>query len=52
MLLLSKKAYYRKARYGYVDGDEPVTYVRSIRERFEAYTQIKQQQESSASVKT
>ncbi|MEZ5476598.1 MAG: transglycosylase SLT domain-containing protein [Thiolinea sp.] len=37
MLLLSKKKYYRDARYGYVRGDEPVRYVREIRERYLAY---------------
>jgi len=42
MLLLSQKNYYKKARYGYVDGDEPVNYVRNIRNRFEAYTNLKQ----------
>ena len=41
MLLLSKKAYSSKARYGYVDGEEPVKYVRKIRERFEAYAKLK-----------
>ncbi len=43
MLLLSQKKYYRKARYGYVDGAEPVKYVREIKARFEAYTQLKLQ---------
>jgi len=42
MLLLSKKMYSSKARYGYVDGAEPVQYVRKIRERFEAYVKLKQ----------
>ncbi len=37
MLLLSKKEYARKARFGYVNGREPVNYVRDIRQRFEAY---------------
>jgi len=40
MLLLSKPAYYRKARYGYVRGREPVTYVRNIRERLKIYVQM------------
>lgn len=37
MLLLSKKEYYRHARFGYVRGREPVEYVRSIRERYKGY---------------
>lgn len=41
MLLLSKGTYYKKARYGYVDGEEPVNYVRNIRDRFEAYSNLK-----------
>ena len=40
MLLLSKKKYSRKARYGYVNGKEPVNYVRDIRQRFEAYIDL------------
>jgi len=43
MLLLSKKEYARKARYGYVNGREPVNYVRDIRERFEAYVELSRQ---------
>lgn len=39
MLLLSKPQYARQARYGYVRGIEPVTYVREIRDRHAAYTQ-------------
>ena len=37
MLMLSKPKYYRHARFGYVRGREPVNYVRSIRERYQAY---------------
>jgi membrane-bound lytic murein transglycosylase F len=37
MLLLSKKQYARAARYGYVRGEEPVKYVRQIRDRYQAY---------------
>lgn len=48
MLLLSQKKYYEKARYGYVDGKEPVNYVRNIRNRFEAYTNLKQDELASA----
>jgi len=40
MLLLSKKEYARKARFGYVNGQEPVNYVRDIRRRFEAYIDL------------
>ena len=40
MLLLAKKPYAAKARYGYVRGREPVNYVRNIRERFEAYVKL------------
>ncbi len=40
MLLLSKKQYASKARYGYVRGIEPVSYVRNIRSRYRAYTEL------------
>lgn len=40
MLLLSKKQYASKARYGYVRGIEPVSYVRKIRSRYRAYTEL------------
>ncbi|MCP4766115.1 MAG: transporter substrate-binding domain-containing protein [Gammaproteobacteria bacterium] len=40
MLALSKKEYARKARFGYVNGREPVNYVRDIRQRFEAYVEL------------
>ena len=40
MLLLAKKEYAKKARYGYVNGWEPVNYVRDIRQRFEAYIDL------------
>jgi len=40
MLLLSKKKYAGKARYGYVRGIEPVSYVRNIRQRYRAYVEI------------
>ncbi len=40
MLLLSKKQYAAKARYGYVRGQEPVKYVREIRARYHAYVQL------------
>jgi membrane-bound lytic murein transglycosylase F len=43
MLLLSKKQYARKARFGYVNGIEPVNYVRDIRQRFEAYVELGRQ---------
>jgi len=37
MLMLSQKEYSSKARYGFVNGQEPVNYVREIKQRFEAY---------------
>ncbi len=40
MLLLGKKQYAKKARYGYVNGSEPVNYVRDIKQRFEAYVDL------------
>ena len=40
MLLLSKKEYASKARYGYVRGSEPVDYVRLIRKRYRAYQHV------------
>ncbi|MCP4472349.1 MAG: transporter substrate-binding domain-containing protein [Gammaproteobacteria bacterium] len=40
ILLLSKKEYARKARFGYVNGREPYNYVRDIRQRFEAYVEL------------
>ena len=48
MQLLSQKNYYQKARYGYVDGDEPVNYVWNIRKRFEAYTNLTQEKLAQA----
>ncbi|MEE9302780.1 MAG: transglycosylase SLT domain-containing protein, partial [Thiotrichaceae bacterium] len=40
MLLLSKKQHYRKARYGYVRGREPVGYVRKIKNLYENYLNV------------
>lgn len=37
MLKLSNPKYYKKARFGYVRGSEPVAYVREIRGRYLAY---------------
>lgn len=37
MLLLSQPKYYRRARHGYVRGIDPVSYVRDIRELYNAY---------------
>ena len=37
MLLLSQKEFSSKARYGFVNGKEPVNYVREIKQRYEAY---------------
>jgi len=47
MLLLSKKKYSKKARYGFVNGAEPVKYVREITDRFEAYISLSGTQISS-----
>ncbi len=40
MLLLSQRKYAAKARYGYVRGEEPVHYVRSIKHSFESYQNV------------
>ncbi|MFC3152147.1 transporter substrate-binding domain-containing protein [Litoribrevibacter euphylliae] len=40
MLLLSKRKYYRNARFGYVRGREPVEYVRQIQRRYQGYQSI------------
>ncbi|MFA9418919.1 MAG: transporter substrate-binding domain-containing protein [Gammaproteobacteria bacterium] len=40
MLMLSKKEFSKKARYGFVNGKEPVNYVREIKQRFEAYVSL------------
>ena len=40
MLLLSQKEYAEHSRYGYVNGREPVNYVRDIKQRFEAYVDL------------
>ncbi|WP_346837866.1 transporter substrate-binding domain-containing protein [Microbulbifer sp. SAOS-129_SWC] len=40
MLMLSKPQYYRKARFGYVRGREPVNYVRQIRNRYLGYLSV------------
>ena len=39
MLLLSKREYARKAKYGYVRGREPVNYVENIRSRYRTYVE-------------
>ena len=44
MLLLAKQKYASKARYGYVNGAEPVNYVRNIKDRFEAYINLSHRQ--------
>ena len=43
MLLLSKREYASKARYGYVRGEEPVKYLRNIRKRYLAYKEVTDQ---------
>ncbi len=40
MLLLAQPEYAAKARYGYVRGQEPVTYIRAIKRRFDTYQNI------------
>ncbi len=50
MLLLSKQKYASKARYGYVNGSEPVNYVRAIKERFEAYINLSHRLASNSRV--
>ncbi len=40
MLLLKKREYHSKARFGYVRGTEPVNYVRQIRQRYTAYLEL------------
>ena len=47
MRLLSKRAYHRKTRYGYVRGHEVVKYVREIRERYWSYLQTADVRERS-----
>lgn len=42
ILLLSKRKYARQARHGYCRGAEPVEYVREIKQRYEAYLQVKE----------
>ncbi len=39
MLLLSRPEYYKRARYGFCRGGQPVHYVRNIRESYEAYVE-------------
>lgn len=40
MLLLQEPAYSKRARYGYVRGEEPVKYVSEIQSRYDNYTTI------------
>lgn len=40
MLLLRLKKYYRKARFGFVRGREPVNYVKKIKQHYEAYSKL------------
>ncbi|MEO2053729.1 MAG: transporter substrate-binding domain-containing protein [Nitrospira sp.] len=42
LLLLSKRKYAKKARHGYVRGQEPVNYVREIKSRYNAYIRLAQ----------
>ena len=40
MLLLQKPEYYKKSRFGYCRGSEPVNYVREIQQRYLSYIKI------------
>ena len=40
MLLLQQPAYYKKTRFGYCRGSEPVNYVREIQQRYLSYVDI------------
>jgi len=40
MLLLQQPKYYKKTRYGYCRGSEPVNYVREIQQRYLSYVDI------------
>ena len=40
MLLLQQPKYYKKARFGYCRGSEPVNYVREIQQRYLAYVSM------------
>ena len=42
MLLLQQPAYYKKARFGYCRGSEPVNYVREIYQRYLSYIDMTQ----------
>ncbi|MCJ8274880.1 MAG: membrane-bound lytic murein transglycosylase MltF, partial [Psychrosphaera sp.] len=42
MLLLQKPKYYKKARFGYCRGSEPVNYVRNIQQRYLGYLDMAQ----------
>ena len=39
MLLKQRPEFHRKTRYGYARAQEPVAYVRAIRDRYEGYVQ-------------
>ncbi|WP_197023830.1 transporter substrate-binding domain-containing protein [Microbulbifer sp. HZ11] len=47
MLLLSQPEHYKKARFGYVRGREPVNYVREIRDRYFGYLSVAQNERAS-----
>jgi len=42
MLLLQQPSYYKKARFGYCRGSEPVNYVREIHQRYLGYIDVTQ----------
>jgi len=52
MLLLSKREYAKTARFGYVNGLEPVNYVSDIKRRFEAYVELNNKLAEDADLQT
>ena len=48
MLLLSRPRYSKKARHGYVRGQQPVDYVRQIRDRYQDYRSLTGDSEGEA----
>jgi len=52
MLLLSKREYAKQARFGYVNGLEPVNYVGDIKRRFEAYVELNNKLAEDADLQT
>jgi membrane-bound lytic murein transglycosylase F len=48
--LLKQKKYYKKTRYGYARGDEPVVYVENIRRYYDTLTWIDEQKVQEAEI--